>query len=184
MKEFKGSEEMKKILVVYHSRSGYTSGIAREIARLCNADVEAVNDLRGYGKGAGYLRSILEAAFHTVTLNRPVKNAAQDYELVIIGTPIWCWNISSPVRSYIESNRKKLKNVAFFCTYGGSGQEKVLQDMAALAGQPAAATMGVSDREIDRNMHHEKIATFIQHLGQDRNVQPLKASISPVAVSK
>lgn len=174
---------MKKILVAYYSRTGYTSAVAREIARACNADLESIRDIRGHGTGVGYMRSVFEAAFHTSTTNRRIKNGPEEYELVIIGTPIWCWNISSPIRSYLETQRDHFKRVAFFCTYGGSGQNKVLREMAALAGKPAVATMGVSDNEINQGAHHDKISSFISRLGGTTSVQPLR-SVTPVAATK
>jgi flavodoxin len=174
---------MKKVLVAYYSRTGYTSAVAREIARACNADLESIRDIRGHGTGVGYLRSAFEAALHTSTNNRRVKNAPEEYELVIIGTPIWCWNISSPIRAYLETQREHFKRVAFFCTYGGSGKDKVLREMATLAGKPAVANMGVSDNEINQGAHHDKISSFISRLGGTSSVPPLR-SVTPVAAAK
>jgi flavodoxin len=174
---------MKKILVAYYSRSGFTSAVAREIARICHADLEPIKDIRGHGQGGSYMRSALEAALHLSTTNRRVQHQPDSYDLVIIGTPIWCWNIASPVRAYINSHRALFKHVAFFCTYGGSGQGKVLQDLAALADQPAVATLELTDQEINDDKHHEKIARFIENL--DRNVQKQKsASVHSILTSK
>ena len=139
---------MKKILVVYHSRTGFTSTVARQIANACNADLESVKDIRRHCDRKIYIRLALEAAIHSETVIRRVIHAPEDYDIVVIGTPIWCWNIASPVRVYIVSHSHQFKRVAFFCTYGGSGQVKVMHDLEHLTGQTAIATLTLKDDDI------------------------------------
>lgn len=155
---------MKKILVVYYSRSGYTQNIAQRIADAAGADIEIIED-RSPRRGVfGYWRSALEAALHLKADVRPVKRAPGDYDLVVIGTPIWFWNMASPVRAYISQHRKQLKWVAFFCTYGGSGQHKVLQDLTRLTGKPALATLALSDQTITDKHFRKPLARFVSQI--------------------
>lgn len=155
---------MNKILVVYHSRTGATSAVANEIAVACNADIESIRDIRRRFDGKSYLRLAFEAATHSNTLIRRIRYAPDNYDLVVIGTPIWCWNVSSPIRSYIKSHRHQCKRVAFFCTYGGSGYAKVFKDMEELAGQAAVASLFIKEDEIKTEKQHEKVAEFAKKL--------------------
>ena len=41
-----------------------------------------------------------------------------------LGTPVWFWSLSSPVRSWLEANPLRGKRFAFFCTMGGSGARR------------------------------------------------------------
>jgi hypothetical protein len=95
---------------------------------------------------------------------RAIKQSPGDYDLVVIGTPIWCWNIASPARAYIEKYRDQLKWVAFFCTYGGSGQFKVLNDMESLAGRQPLATLALSDQAIENNHFQRALSRFVAQI--------------------
>jgi hypothetical protein len=80
-----------------------------------------------------------------------------DYDIVVLGTPVWAGNMSSPLRSYVAAHKAQMKRVAFFCTQGGSGAEKVFRDLAQLCGQSPLATLAVNDRELNGR-------TYAQHL--------------------
>lgn len=155
----------KKILVVYYSRSGFTGKVASRIARDCHADVLAIKDVRGRGGMLGYVRSCLEAALHWGSAIRDVALHG-DYELVVIGTPIWFWNMSSPVRTFIGRHRTAFKQLAFFCTCGGSGSEKVFEDMQTLSGGHAVATLSLRDKEIQRDMGGDKLVEFVAQINR------------------
>ncbi len=49
-------------------------------------------------------------------IHSPSKDPSE-YDLVILGTPVWAGKMSSPLRSYIKTTAGKFKTVAFFCTY-------------------------------------------------------------------
>jgi flavodoxin len=155
---------MTQILVVYYSRTGFTRTIARQIARACSADLESIEDVTGRSGPAGYARSALEAALHLETPIQRAKHVPGDYDIVVIGTPIWFWNVASPARSYIKTHRHLFRRVAFFCTYGGSGQAKVLCDLESLCGRPAVVTLAVADRDITGKLYHDRLSKFASAL--------------------
>ncbi|MCX7894243.1 MAG: hypothetical protein N2544_18010, partial [Burkholderiales bacterium] len=88
---------------------------------------------------------------------RPTKKDPAGYELVVIGTPVWFWSLSSPVRSWLARHRPKHR-VAFFCTMGGSGARRVFATVATLALTDAQIDGGADDR----------IAAFAQSLRAPR----------------
>jgi flavodoxin len=163
--ESRDDTHVKKMLVVYYSRSGFTSAVARRLARDCHADLLSIKDLKRRSGALGYLRSSLEAAMHWGSAIRKIS-LHRDYALVVIGTPIWFWNMSSPVRGFIRLHRPALKRVAFFCTYGGSGATKVLGDMEALCGHRAVATLALRDDEIQKDMGGSKLVDFVSRLNR------------------
>lgn len=155
---------MSPILVVYYSRSGNTQTIARQLARACKADLEPIVDANPRNQIAGYMRSAYEAALHKPGAIQRAKNDPGKYDLVIIGTPVWCWNMASPVRTYLLRHRRQLRRVAYFCTYGSSGQEKVLGDMVQLCGRPALGTLALRDNDIATTRHRDALTRFAQGL--------------------
>jgi flavodoxin len=166
-------DDMKKSLVVCFSRTGHTEAVARQLATRLRADLECITEAQGRDGLLGYLRSALEAllGMHPViarSLHRP-----QDYDLIVIGTPVWFWNMSSPVRSYLRRHRTHITQVAVFCTMGGSGGAKVQDDMARLLGRPALARLALKERDIDQG----RVANAIERFEHDiRHARPANAS--------
>lgn len=155
---------MTQILVLYYSRTGFTQTIARQIAGACSADLEPIEDVTGGSHASGYVRSAIEAALHVATPIRPAKHVPSDYDIVVIGTPIWCGNVASPVRSYLKRQRRQFRRVAFFCSYGGSGQAKVLRDLESLCGRPAVATLAVADADVTGESYRDRLSEFTDAL--------------------
>lgn len=155
---------MQKVLVVYFSRTGYTKRIAEEIAARCRGDLEAIEDVRGRNGILGYLRSAREAYKKLSIEIRAAAKTPGDYDLVIVGTPVWAGNVSSPVRAYLNAHRNELRQIAFFCTQGGSGGDKVLGDMADLCGRKPLASLALSDGDIKRDRYADKLTGFLRGL--------------------
>ena len=152
---------MKGTLVVYFSRTCYTRRMAEEIARAAGADCEAIREQSGRSGIFGYWRSAREALRGTAIEVEPGALNPRDYALVVLGTPVWAGNVSSPMRAYIAKHRRDFARVALFCTQGGSGAPKVLQRMAELCDQRPVATAFFNDSEIDRGLHSGKRDAFV-----------------------
>ena len=152
-----------RTLLVFHSRTGYTRAIASEIAAACDCDVEELRDEVGRGGLVGWVRSAFEAVSRFDTLLQPTRHDPADYDLVIVGTPVWFWSLSSPVRTWLRRHRAKLGKVAFFCTCGSSGERRVLADFEALCGA-AVASLALTDGEIDAGAHTGKVAAFVAQI--------------------
>lgn len=149
---------MKNCLVVYYSRTGMTDEVAGRIAAGTGCDVERIEDTRSRGGPAGFLRCLYEALARKTPPLKPTRNDPANYELVILGTPVWAGRLSSPMRSYIEHNAPRFNNIAAFCTMGGTGGDKVLDEIATLAGKTPVARLALRDDDIRRNQVEGKIA--------------------------
>ena len=151
---------MKDALVVYFSRTGYTRRIAEDVARAIGADCEAIREPAPRTGFLGYWRSAREAWREaTIEIEASSRNP-RDYALVVLGTPVWAGNVSSPLRAYIARHKRDFGRVALFCTQGGSGAQKVLQRMAELCDQRPVATAFFADAEIDRGLYTGKLDAF------------------------
>jgi flavodoxin len=155
---------MKDILVVHFSRTGYTGRIAAHIAGATGADCETIHEQAPRSGLRGYWRSAREALRGSAVDIAPVQFAPRDYRMVVIGTPVWAGNVSSPVRAYIARHRAGFGNVALFCTQGGSGASKVLQKMAGLCDRLPVATAFFNDAEIDADQFLAKADAFCDAL--------------------
>jgi hypothetical protein len=95
----------------------------------------------------------------TVTLLPPAYDPST-YDVVVLGTPVWAANVSSPLRSYVAAHGAQLKHVAYFCTQGGSGSEKVFRDLAELTGKTPLATLTVNDKDINAHAYAQQLQRF------------------------
>lgn len=155
---------MKKILVVYYSRTETTKKVAIKLAEKLEADLEEIRDTVDRKGVKGYLISGRDATLRKLTtLLKSEKNPA-DYDLVIIGTPIWSWNMSVPVRTYITENKDKFKEVAFFCTMGGSGDERAFGEMGEIIGKKPLATLTFKTVEVVKGLTEDKVSEFVGKL--------------------
>jgi flavodoxin len=168
---------MQRIVVVYFSRDGHTRRIAREIADACGAELDEITE-PGRRKGPwGYARSAFEAVLGLSPDLKPSRHTPGPDDLLVIGTPIWFWNVASPVRSYIEAHRGKFERVAFFCTCSSSGQGKVLHDLRRLCHRRPIAKLALTERQCEQGAHGPALDAFVHEL---RRGQP-KARVGHVA---
>jgi hypothetical protein len=139
---------MKPIAVVYYSRTGATQIVAQELMRRLSADVYAIQDVHSRHGVFGFLRSVFDALHQ-----REVRIVAPDiafgrYRAMVIATPVWANNIAAPMRTWLKRHANALPDVAFVCTYGGSGAQSVLKDMVDLAGKPSVADLALRETEV------------------------------------
>ncbi len=99
-----------KILIAYYSRTGHTEQVGKEIAVRCQADVDRIRDDGVDRSGLwGYLRSGWQAfSSATPPIHRATRNPAE-YDLVVIGAPVWNWSLAAPVRTYALRHAGKFR---------------------------------------------------------------------------
>jgi len=153
---------MKTVLVAFHSRTGHTAEVAQNIAAGLNADVEQLRE----AEERAYFRAGLDALLgRTCDLAGSITSPG-NYDLVVLGTPVWAMNLPPPMRSYIVEHAGELPKVAFFCTEGGGGGNRVFGQMARLCGKSPLATLEVTEPEMKSGTSESKIKGFIDALSQ------------------
>jgi hypothetical protein len=137
-----------RVLVVYYSRTGNTAFVAEGLARACEADVEPILASIPRRGVLGYLFSGFEATFERESLTLPPQRNPHDYDVVLIGGPIWNSTVSSPVRAYLKRFAGSLPDVGFFVTSGGGEDERIFLQMAELSGKKPLAVLGLRARDL------------------------------------
>ena len=151
---------MKRILIAYYSRSGNTPRVAARLAADLGADLEEIVDPTCRSSMFGYQRSGFQAFFRRLAPIAPPAHDPGAYDLVVVGTPIWDMSMSSPVRSYLRRHRSALPTVAFFCTCGGLGSERVFDQMTGECGREPVARMVLTERDLAMSATPIAIARF------------------------
>jgi flavodoxin len=113
-----------KMLVVFYSKTGYTKKVANNLAKSLNADIDEIIDLKNRSGLKGWILSGRDGMKGILTEIKTSKNPA-NYDLIILGTPIWAWNSTPATRTYITKFKKEIKNLALFSTAHVDGVKKV-----------------------------------------------------------
>ena len=153
-----------KILAVFYSRSGRTKRVAKAISDILKCDKEEIFDTKNRKGIPGFLSAGTDANLRRLTAIKEIKNNPSLYDLVIIGTPIWSSNISTPIRTYLSLHKEGFKKVAFFCTRLGSDAEKVFKGMEDICQKSPLALLELTSREVNGGQYLQKVKEFINKL--------------------
>jgi flavodoxin len=156
-----------KILVVYYSRDGHTKKVAQEIASQLQADLEEILDQTDRKGVWGWIHGGRDAMKHEETTIGPVTRNPADYDLTIIGTPVWAWAMAPAVRTYLKQFKGQFKEMAYIVTSGGAKADSIVKGMEELAGKPAKGFLGLVGGDFRNPQNYqEKIKKFVESLRQ------------------
>ena len=110
---------MPDVLVVFHSRTGH----CRDLARLMSEQRGwALAEVAWPGKQPSYTRCATQAILRGHPAIRYQGPDPAAYDVVVLVSPVWCWRLCPPMRSFIRSMQGKLGRVAVLSCMGGSGE--------------------------------------------------------------
>ncbi|HTY91934.1 MAG TPA: flavodoxin [Methanocella sp.] len=149
-----------KALVIYYSRTGNTKIAGEAIARELGCDVEEIFDTVNRSGPIGWFMAGRQASGKMLTKLQPLKKDLAGYDIVIIGTPVWAYTMSTPVRTLLAENKDKIKKVAFFLTMGGRGDATTFQGMEEVCGKKPVATLALLTKNVKNGTYVEAIKKF------------------------
>jgi flavodoxin len=129
-----------KSLVVYYTRTGNARFAAETIAAEIGADVEEIIDLKKRSGAIGWLSGGSDARRGKETEISTTKKSPADYDLIIVGTPVWASRPTPAVTTYLKKNDLSSKKVALFFTQGGKKPTAIDQTKALI---PRSECIGV-----------------------------------------
>ncbi len=114
---------MSKMLVVYYSLTGNTKFIAEAIAEAINADILELKPVKELDAESGmkYFWGGFQATMKKKPKLKEFEINPLDYDLIFLGTPVWAWTFSPPIRSFLKKYNLSGKNIALWVCAGGDG---------------------------------------------------------------
>ncbi len=112
---------MTKSLVIYYSFDGNTRLMAESMAQSINADLlplvpEKEMESKGFSK---YLWGGGQVMMKRKPILLPFQGNPLDYDLFLIGTPVWAWTFAPPVATLLNSVDFTNKAIGLFTCHGG-----------------------------------------------------------------
>lgn len=153
-----------KVLVVYYSRTGTTKKLAQKLSVELGADIEEIIDRKNRSGLIGWLFGGRDGMRRIPTDIDPIKNNPENYDVVLIGGPLWGFKGVAPAsRTYLLQNKDKIKQVAFFMTRAGKqSSDPALNDLKEVYGKPVLGTLDIMQKDLESPETTEQIASFVK----------------------
>lgn len=114
--------------MVYFSLTGNTKFVSEKIAQHLDADLCEVID-KNHKKGKMLYIKGGAAAMREKLTDIYVEKPLDDYDFVIVGSPVWAGKIAPAIRTFLVENNFSDKQLAFFVTIGGDKPEKTFENL-------------------------------------------------------
>lgn len=136
-----------KVLIVYYSLEGNTDYAAGKIAEAIGADTLRLRTKKAYkDKGASkYIWGAKSALMAEKPKLEPYDAVLENYDMIVMGFPVWASRITPPLRTFIRENKEvlKTKKIAAFACQGGQGADKALEELKKCIGIDSFAAEAV-----------------------------------------
>jgi flavodoxin len=110
-------------LVIYYSLTGNTKMIGETIGSAINANVQEVKPVKELNPESGlrFMLGGMQASLRFKPKLKPININPLNYDLIFIGSPVWAWQVSPPIRSLSKMYDFSNKKIAVWCCCGGKG---------------------------------------------------------------
>lgn len=110
-----------KTLIVYYSYTNNTEKVAKRIAELKKYNILKLEPLVDYSTDYQKVVDEEEAKMDSeeVVELKPINIDLNQYDRIILGTPVWWYTMAPVVRSFLSGNNLNGKKVIAFITNGG-----------------------------------------------------------------
>ena len=110
-------------LIVYYSLEGSTRLISENLAAVLGADLLELKCVKEEINPKSFLKFFWGG--RQVVLKKMPELAPYDkdigkYDLIVIGTPVWAFSYTPPIRTFISQVTISGKKLAFFCCHEGT----------------------------------------------------------------
>lgn len=135
------------LLVSYYSLEGNCHEVGELMARVLGGDCLEITPVREEVSRKGFLR-YLKGGMGSMLKSTPeicsLERNPRDYDLVIVGGPVWAWNIAPPLRTFLSGQDWTGMRVGVFCMHRG-GKGVALSSMRELVEGGGGEVVGEGD---------------------------------------
>ena len=129
---------MNKKLVIYYSFEGSTKFIAQTIAQTLKADLLELKPVKEI-HSKGFMKYFWGGRQVVMKIKPPLETLDKnpnDYDVIIIGTPVWAWSFAPPLLTFFSQIKLTNKKIALFCCHEGqSGKTLAKMEKKLLGNQ-------------------------------------------------
>ena len=117
----------KKILIVYYSNIGNTKSVAENIHSVVGGDIKEIELIEKYPNNIFTMSKLVRKQMKEEFLPQINDIDVSNYDIIFVGSPIWNFSVSLPVKAFLKNNNFENKTIIPFFTYsGGASKKKII----------------------------------------------------------
>lgn len=117
-----------KTLVIYYSLEGNTRFIAETIAKTVSADLLELKPVKDINPKSfmKFFWGGKQVMMKEKPELKPLDRDAGQYDLIFMGTPVWAFTFTPPLRTFFAQAKLNNKKIALFCTNDGNSGKTLI----------------------------------------------------------
>lgn len=134
------------------------------IGKALSADIDEIIDKKNRMGIFNWLRAGRDSMGKKLTEIESEKDP-QDYDVIVIGSPIWASNLTPAIRTYLATHDLKGKKVAFFICSTANKYSKIfpqLKEMTPMSEH--VGTFSIASSRIKKGDFEQELNAFIEQL--------------------
>ncbi len=158
-----------KTAVVYYSQTGNTEKAAREISNKLESrrhEIDLISIERSSEKS--YEENVKDAKKEKKVEIEPIKTDMSKFDLLFIGTPVWCGKPATPVNTFLDkSEGLNETHLVPFVTHGGGGPALTFDRIEEKLGPKGADQiddLSLRSKEVGTESAGKKIGELLDRL--------------------
>lgn len=156
-----------KCLVLYFSYTGNTKIIANKIADKLKCDIEEIMPVEPYKSD---YQSVVDATEDNESSKelrdiKKLEHNIADYDEIIIGSPLWWYTITPPIRTFLKNNNFNGKVIIPFVTNAG-WPGNAIKEATELATKNGAKVINPIEIKFSTDYNEHKILTSESDINQ------------------
>ncbi len=140
---------MSKILAVVYSYTGTSRRLAQLLVAQRQWTLAEVRDAFPRSGVGGTSRCLLDSIFRRCPEIRYDGPNLDEFDAVVLISPIWAYRLAGPMRSFVAAQRASLRDVAVISVMGGSGAPNAVAKVTRLIGRPPLTNAAFTSREVE-----------------------------------
>lgn len=135
-----------KVIIAVYSFEGNCRALAGVMAEATGGEVADITPIREISRNVvwKYLAGGRSAFMRETVPLQPTAFEVTERDLLILGSPVWAWNIPPATRSFLAGRDWTGMRTALFVMHRG-GQGKALRTMREMVGEGGGVVLGASD---------------------------------------
>ena len=123
----------KRIAVIYYSGMGNTKNVAQNLHSVVGGDIKEIELIEKYPKNIFKMSNLVRKQLKSGYLPEIENIDISNYDVIFIGSPIWNFSVSQPLKSFLKNNNFENKIlIPFFTCSGGANKNKVMNELKDL----------------------------------------------------
>lgn len=172
--------ENGRYLVLYSSRTSNTERVAQLIQATLDCDILEVEPETPYDDDYNAMLERVRKELADVRQGNypPVKTSIEnfdDYEMVLVGFPIWYGSMATPMQTFLHNHTSKLagKRIALFATSGSSGISSSISEAHALCPDAVFVEQALLLTSSSLSQMESRVPAWLNEIGAKRETPDL-----------